>query len=240
MIKRLIICMAAIVVPMALWSSCLKPTVTIRLSDHIFEVPKGNLFSSGLSRFFEGLGTDKKTPEMHLIFSAKEMEKNVPGFSVSVPGYDKYYADDLTVLVSVETDQRVSEIEDGTFNKDLWRATGQFSPEVLGPRIVKYDDKVDLYRVYMEQIKRSWWFTSINPESIKSTDKIPSGNKVTAKCHETKSVEGMQYSCNSVHVKGNIRIEFTTPRTNFKYHNDIIEFVYGKLTEWTVEGSGSE
>ena len=92
--------MAAIVVPIALLSSCLKSTMTIRLSDHIYEVPKGNLFSSGLSRFFEGLGTDKKTPEMHLIFSAEEMGKNVPGFSVSVPGYREYYSDDLTVLVA--------------------------------------------------------------------------------------------------------------------------------------------
>lgn len=240
MIKQLIICMAAIVVSIALLSSCLKPTVTIRLSDHIYEVPKGNLFSSGLSRFFEGLGTDKKTPEMHLIFSAEEMEKNVPGFSVSIPGYREYYADDLTVLVADLTSENVDRINTGEFHKDLWLGRGRYSPEQLGPQIVEFDEETQLYRVSMEQIKKSWAFTNIDPRTISPEDALPHTNSVVAFCSDRETLDGLEYSCTSGYLRRDVDIEFRTGRTNFKHYQKIIDFVYAKLEEWEIENKGSE
>ena len=230
MIRKLLQFYTCLLVSCLIIGCSFQPKTTIKLGKQAYRVPIKNLFSTNLERKFQGLATDKGSYSIHLIFEPEELKQAIPDYSILAPGSELagYVRDILTVLVYPQTDRD----KNGEFWSELWRGTGSYSPDRLGPRIVKYDSDVGLYRVYRKQIESFWVFTRINPEAVK--DKLPDNNMVVAVCSDTVRVEP-SYSCQLAYYQDEISIDLSLSKTNFVHREKIIDFIYNKLDEWEVK-----
>ena len=208
----------------------------IKLRNHVFDIPKENLYSSSLVRFFEGFGTDKGAFETLLFFTGVELANQIPGFSPQIFGggiyYKEYVPADVVVVLSATREKNIKRAETGMNYEEMWRGIGSYLPDQLGPRVVEYDSNVGLYRVYRKQISRSWVFTNINPEEV--GDKLPHDNAVIAHCTQPEREE-RPYSCLLSYRKGGLNISYSLREENIIHYKEVTAFIYDRLSEWEVK-----
>lgn len=208
-------------------------SVRINVPGHSYKIPKKYLDESPLFLYFDNMGgMDDSSQSVSLFFPDAEVIAAIPQFQPRIPGYATYVDERLSIIVHGMDEKNMEYINSRVHDKDLWLGVGSYSDDQLG-RKIQYDEEVGLYRIYFRDIKKSWAFSTINPEV--SSEPLAPINAIVGRCRDKVRMGKRHYNCIYGHVRGNLNITYWISEANFKLYPEIDAFIFKKLSEWEIK-----
>ena len=231
---RLPLCLLGLPFLAALSSCGTTRTVEIDVGNAVYEIPRENIFADSLADSFGPSRLDGGR-SLHLAFSSAEAAASIPGFQPMVRGAVGSFQADLTVIVSVPSEETRRGIISGTLNGGLWRGTGDYSGPSGDIRRIQRDEGGLGFRVYRSGIDDMWTLVDRDPRT--SPDQpLPPFDALIAGCRNMTD-DGRAYTCRRVVYAEPILIEYEVSAENIRDFRNIDGFIRSKLSSWRRPGS---
>lgn len=206
-------------------------SVTVTLGNKRFEIPKRYYFESSLVEMFKGVvGVDDNSRDRLLLFEAKELAAEIPGYQIQ----DGKVTNDINVLLSILTDaERGRYLDSMHRNGDLWYGKGLYTGRVVEPYPgrpwfkVFHNFKGQRWDSVWELLKQYPNANQLIPEDI--------SDYWIASCSVSKGTptpSGQHISCTSRIIFDHIMIEFHVAEQNLSVIDQVQDYLKSKVMSW--------
>jgi hypothetical protein len=229
MAKPIALLLAAVILTFASYAQASEPITvsTIKIGPHKFAIPQKYLYeSSPLDALKRWLGLDDGSRELLLIFYARDLAKNVPGF---VAHDNKYTADIVARLIVLSADEQAAYF-DTRRHRDLWYGQGQYKD-----RIIEQYPGRPWFKVFRKvEYPYSWAVLKQIPTSDEAMPSNVSDYWI-ADCLARKSpatASGEFIECKTQVVFKDLMVDFSVSESSLSVVDGVRQHLLSKVRSW--------